>query len=368
MSAGSRQLEEMAASLIEGICVSAPRLETYERIFKEMEGVSTALLELYSGTLDCIYEVNEYIKRCKSRSRLKPLPEPFQVDKRLKEIDRLKKNVEDEAKAANMELHYKWHEEIKDTLSRVSMKPKAALPCRIVPYPVSTRFTGRKDVLEQMKTELNSSKSEQKSMAIHGMGGVGKTQIALKFVYDHYDSYSAIFWMAADSRQKLQSSFVEAAKKLELEEADSQRDAESVSKALKEWMEDATEEWLMLFDNADDLDVLKGFWPAGNRGTIIITSRNPSAVSLTKASALIKPFTVDDGERLFMSIINQPGSTVDQDDEEGEWVKKVIEKLGKLLHADVRLVNALELTILRLPSPCDQPGRALHGPKRMQCR
>lgn len=350
--------------MIENICTAAPRLRMYEKLFEGMEDVNAALAALYHATLSCIYEVNEYIKRYASRSRLRPIPEPFQVQSKLKEIEQLKESVEKEAWIANMDLHYKWHEEIKDTLSRVSVKPKGVLPCRIVPYPINTRFVGREDILRQMKMNLIISSPEQKSIAIHGMGGVGKTQIALKYIYDHLDQYPAIFWMNADSRAKLQSSFVEAAKKLELEDPASQKDAESTSKALKEWMAEAKEEWLVVFDNAEDLDILKPFWPTGNRGTIIITSRNPSAIILTKGGALVKPLSVNDGERLFMSIITQPGSTI-HEEQEGEWVRKVIEKLGT--HSVESLGCERDVTDVqsRLPSSCDQSGCPLYGAKRL---
>ena len=315
--------------MVEDLCSAAPRLRTYEKVFSEMEEVDTAVAMLYRAVLEFFVEANAFIKRCNSRPKFAPLPEPIKLQSKLKEINDLKSNVEREAWAANVDLHYKWHEEIRETLTRVSVRPKGELPCRIVPYPTNPRFVGRDEVLKQMSIDLAISKPEQKSIAIHGMGGVGKTQIALKFIYGHMNDYPAVFWMNADSRAKLQSSFVDAAKKLRLEEEESQRDVESVSKALKSWMEGSRDEWLVVFDNADDLDILKPFWPSGNRGTIIITSRNHAATALTKKGALIKPLPVEDGENLFMSIISNAGDDEMSDEETSQWVKKVIEKLGR---------------------------------------
>jgi hypothetical protein len=62
---------------------------------------------------------------------------------------------------------------------------QAKLPCFYMPYAENSRFTGRDDCLEQVRQTLPpADRRSQASLVLHGLGGVGKTDIALHFVYD----------------------------------------------------------------------------------------------------------------------------------------------------------------------------------------
>lgn len=89
----------------------------------------------------------------------------------------------------------------------------------LIPYPKNEQFVGRADILHSIYEALIPSSmaaTSLRSFALHGMPGVGKTQTALHFVYNNMKSFEAIFWVPADTEQKILQSYVDMAKLLGL--------------------------------------------------------------------------------------------------------------------------------------------------------
>ncbi|KIK05823.1 hypothetical protein K443DRAFT_76206, partial [Laccaria amethystina LaAM-08-1] len=71
----------------------------------------------------------------------------------------------------------------------------------LMPNP-SNRFTGRTEVIAKLKRHFfntNDSAQRRKFFLLYGMGGIGKTQICLKFVEEMFDCFSFVFWIDASS-------------------------------------------------------------------------------------------------------------------------------------------------------------------------
>ena len=112
------------------------------------------------------------------------------------------------------------------------------------------------------------------AVVLSGLGGKGKTQIALKYKEEKASEYEEVFWVNAD-HQNILSSYSAIANALQLP-AD---DADMTIQVIKNWL-NTHENWLLVFDNADAPEVLKPYYPNPNKanGHILITSRySPSA-------------------------------------------------------------------------------------------
>ncbi|EKJ75885.1 hypothetical protein FPSE_04065 [Fusarium pseudograminearum CS3096] len=172
---------------------------------------------------------------------------------------------------------------------------------------------------------------QRASFAISGLGGVGKTQIALKFAYDNLDRYPIVLWIQADNKQKLAEFYANAAKRLHTEPDDSQKDVDAVSTVLKTWLSESDVEWLLVFDKADDLNVLKPFWPPANRGAIIITSRNTAGTRVADSGILISPLSSVEGETLFITLLTSRGSIIHSSDTHNkDKISEIVKELGYL--------------------------------------
>lgn len=161
-----------------------------------------------------------------------------QTMKRLKRLSHL---VDSEADTARMRADSERNAEILAVMHALRIgKPKYdKLPCYYVPLGLSGRFYGRNEVVEQVKNALNPCQDSSgiRSLALHGLGGVGKTQIALHYVSSCREAFDAILWISADNSIKMAQSFLEAAQRLGLlpEEEKAQDTAAAMSK-VKAWL------------------------------------------------------------------------------------------------------------------------------------
>ena len=152
-----------------------------------------------------------------------------------------------------------------------------------VPYRRNPFFTGREDLLEQLHEKLTATKAAAltQPQAISGLGGVGKTQIAVEYAYRYRDDYRYILWVRAATRDILTSDFVALADMLRLPEKDEQ-DQNQVVMAVRRWLA-IHDRWLLIFDNADDLDIVPDFLPTGDQGHILFTTRAQTAGTIAQS-------------------------------------------------------------------------------------
>jgi tetratricopeptide (TPR) repeat protein/DNA-binding CsgD family transcriptional regulator len=151
-------------------------------------------------------------------------------------------------------------------------------------------FLGREEVLARLRRQLQASQTTVHSQpqAICGLGGVGKTQVALEYAYRHAQDYQSIFWTQAASRDTLAASFLTIATMLHLPERNEQ-DQSVVIAAVKEWLRQNTN-WLLILDNADDLSLLPAFLPSSLSGHLLLTTR---VMALGKLASRIDIETLD---------------------------------------------------------------------------
>jgi tetratricopeptide (TPR) repeat protein len=148
-----------------------------------------------------------------------------------------------------------------------------AAPLTNLPHERNPFFTGREEILKNLSEALakESATALTQTQAISGLGGIGKTQTAIEYAYRYGDRYKAVFWVRADSHLALSTGFVEIARLLDLPEKDAQNPDDAV-RAVHRWLEN-NDGWLLIFDNADAPELLRGFRPRNPKGHILLTSR-----------------------------------------------------------------------------------------------
>ena len=162
-----------------------------------------------------------------------------------------------------------------EELPALSVKtPPAGLPpVWNIPYPQNPLFTGREELLTQLATTLHKGQPTALSQpqAISGLGGIGKTQLALEYAYRYRADYQAVLWAQAETRENLTSSYLTIATLLNLPEKSEQESARVIA-TIKHWLQRNTS-WLLILDNADDLALARDFLPPSFGGQVLLTTR-----------------------------------------------------------------------------------------------
>src|SRR6266487_3449040 len=142
-----------------------------------------------------------------------------------------------------------------------------------VPYPQNPLFTGREEVLTQLAITLHAGQATALSQpqALSGLGGIGKTQLALEYAYRHRQDYQVVLWAQAETRENLTSSYLSIAALLHLPQKDAPESARVIA-AVKGWLQ-AQKDCLLILDNADDLALAREFLPPCVSGHVLLTTR-----------------------------------------------------------------------------------------------
>jgi tetratricopeptide (TPR) repeat protein len=146
-------------------------------------------------------------------------------------------------------------------------------------------FTGRNEVLEKLHDQLiGKSTAVVLPVALHGQGGVGKTQVAQEYAHRFMADYDLVWWVPSEQRDLINPSLAELAQHLGVRPADSTGEtAEAVREALRRGR--PYDRWLLIFDNVDEPGELEDFFPGGP-GHVIVTSRNPAWSELAEPLAI----------------------------------------------------------------------------------
>lgn len=112
-----------------------------------------------------------------------------------------------------MEIDETRYQEIKALVESSPAVRLAQLPFYYLPYSQNPGFFGQRQALDECKRNLtgDGGLTGLRSYALYGVGGVGKTSIALQFAYESKGAYRVILWFAADAVAKLAQGFSEVA-------------------------------------------------------------------------------------------------------------------------------------------------------------
>ena len=145
------------------------------------------------------------------------------------------------------------------------------LPFCNLPAERNLYFTGREEVLDGLHQKLSVGKYVALTQAISGLGGIGKTQIALEYAYRYRDSYHDILWTSADTHEAFVASYETLARRLHLSGRE-ERDQDKVVAAVKRWLAEH-KGWLLVLDNVEELSLVNRFVPPDRQGAVVLTTR-----------------------------------------------------------------------------------------------
>ncbi|KUM83169.1 hypothetical protein AQI94_37570 [Streptomyces pseudovenezuelae] len=194
------------------------------------------------------------------------------------------------------------------------------------------------------------------------MGGVGKTTLAVEYIYQRQHEYDVVWWIPAERTAQISQSLAELALRLGIDFNGGAPDVNSIVVAVLESLRTGVPyvDWLLVFDNAESPDAVSQFLPASGTGNVLITSRNP------QWAALARPLEVDVFQREeSKSLLKVRGREIDD-----ENADRLAEALGDLpmaieqaaaWHAEtgmrveeyLRLLDEKQIDLLQGTAPTD---------------
>lgn len=232
--------------MLEELSLTLPRFMAYEDMLPMDRSLENSLVDVYSEVI-CFYARCIYFFRTHPHLLLRrDAWGTFETDfsRTVRRIRRLSSTVESEAEAARMRHdRTKYGEvlEMMESLKDMRLRGGVESAARIfyVPAEMCATFCGRNEAIEAIEAALKPGAPGYalRSFALYGMGGVGKTQLALQYANRHRKDYSAILWVASDSTISAGNSLREIAKVVGV--ADNERDMQNDSNAIlkvKNWL------------------------------------------------------------------------------------------------------------------------------------
>jgi len=140
-------------------------------------------------------------------------------------------------------------------------------------------FTGRVGLLTKMRGTLQaqSAEADLRTASIYGLGGIGKTQLAIEYAHRYAADYDLMWWIPAEQPLAIPGRLAVLARRLDLPEL---RDQEAQLGLLFDEL-GRRSRWLLIYDNATAPGDLVSCWPPAGGGAVLITSRNPAWRSMT---------------------------------------------------------------------------------------
>lgn len=233
--------------MLEELSLTLPRFKAYEHNLPVARALEAALVDVYTEVI-CFYARSIRFFRTHPHVFLRrDAWEEFRNDfsRTIRRIRRLSSTVEMEAESVRRRNDRSMYNEVlglMETMRETKIKTDELIHYHHIPSELSSRFWGREDVLHAIQEALapEGKRRSLKTFAIYGMGGVGKTQIALQYANRNRENYKAIIWVAADSIISMSRSFRKIAKLLGLAQSDQEmQDTASATLKVKNWLTDA---------------------------------------------------------------------------------------------------------------------------------
>jgi tetratricopeptide (TPR) repeat protein len=137
--------------------------------------------------------------------------------------------------------------------------------------PRNPDFVGRAELLELLHQEFRARTgvAVTQARAVHGLGGVGKTQLVLEYAHRHASDYDLVWWIVAERAPTAVAALTALGRHLGVgEAADQNAMVDEILDRLRH-----RDRWLLIYDNADEPEQLARLLPPGGSGHVLVTSR-----------------------------------------------------------------------------------------------
>lgn len=180
--------------------------------------------------------------------------------------------------------------------------PASANKHFVVARSVKSFYTGRERQMGKLKAAFeDTTYSGQKRFVVYGLGGSGKTELAIKYAEEYQDRVWGVFFVDGSSRKNASGSYSEIA---------AIGGVEPNEKAAKNWLTTRDLPWLLIVDNIDDDEVpLDELLPSGTKGCILITTRNPALKSYGNVGQRfleLRPMEIEEAHELILKAAEEP--------------------------------------------------------------
>lgn len=192
-------------------------------------------------------------------------------------------------------------------------------PWRVIEHALSASFQDPKRLLSSLREQLLGGSGTaavvgaggSQAAALHGMGGIGKTQLALAYCHAYRGTYAGIWWFRADSAGGLADTLLQQDALAACAAAGVAVPKGQVSsQVFKQWLGAQTVPWLLVFDNADDPKALRPYLPGLGPHHVIITSRRPDWGALARAVEL-SVWTAEQGADFLLQRLGETARRAD---------------------------------------------------------
>lgn len=272
-------------TMLEELQKTLPRFQRYERELPMTESLEAALCDTYSDIVVFCAQSIAFFRNNPNVGRNHGAWSVFSRDfaTTIANVRGHARRVDEVADMIRLSRETRTAETVDVIQGMKKMKPaNLNLPCYNIPYGLNLRFFGRNNQLEVLRGFLDPSPEENDAMrvvAIHGLGGVGKTQLALHYANTSLKLYEAIIWIPAETPIKIIQTISAFSVKLGLVDEKTDVDDYQAVQKLRDWLNVTESNFLLIFDNVEDADILEQIWPASTNASVIITTRSPAVAS-----------------------------------------------------------------------------------------
>ncbi|KAL8926612.1 MAG: hypothetical protein Q9172_001711 [Xanthocarpia lactea] len=280
--------------------------------------ITLTLLAFFSCTITYVRSNDRYTHSDSPNNEWQPLEQQFDSAARVidESISRVEKFFKLTKRSDRLDEIFKLQSTL--SLQKEPVQPHNAAssqtdddgkrPCTIFPSFRTSRFFDRTDTFQKIKEHFSQVDADQsfRSLALYGLGGVGKSSVALRYAETKLreGELDAMFWVQSEKLVNIRQSFTDIALRLKLPGAKPEEHDDNLALVLN-YLQHTQSRWLLVYDNAESVDLILPYWPAATRGQALITTRNPSfAFGLADGGLEVKSWDAQTGCKFLLHLLS----------------------------------------------------------------